>query len=200
MVSDADPRGFAARAARYEQVELRLVDEDGLRGVPVGAVGEMIFAADRALGHGQRLSRSERGDRFVVAKRLGSCRQCVRKNEEGYFFFVDRIKDAIRRRGRGNISSFEVEAEVTAFPAVQESAVVAVPSELGEDDVLAVVAPAPGHTIDPVALIGVSARPPCLLHDPTLHPGTAEIAQDAVVEGFKDRVTRRRRHRRYVGP
>ena len=49
------------------------------------------------------------------------------------------MKDAIRRRGE-NISSFEVEAEVCAHPAVREAAAVAVPSEFGEDEVLAVVA------------------------------------------------------------
>ena len=45
------------------------------------------------------------------------------------------MKDAIRRRGE-NISSFEVEMEVCAHPAVKEAAVVAVPSEHGEDEVL----------------------------------------------------------------
>jgi uncharacterized flavoprotein (TIGR03862 family) len=70
---------------------------------------------------------------------------------EGYFYFVDRKKDAIRRRGE-NISSFEVEAEVVAFPAVREAAAYAVPSELGEDEVMIAVAPVEGHAIEPRAL------------------------------------------------
>jgi crotonobetaine/carnitine-CoA ligase len=61
------------------------------------------------------------------------------------------VKDAIRRRGE-NISSFEVEVEVCAHPDVREAAVVAVASELGEDEVLAVVAPVPGRTIQESAL------------------------------------------------
>ena len=61
------------------------------------------------------------------------------------------MKDAIRRRGE-NISSFEVEVEIIAHPAVRECAVVAVPNEVAEDDVLAIVAPAPGHAIDPLEL------------------------------------------------
>jgi crotonobetaine/carnitine-CoA ligase len=56
-------------------------------------------------------------------------------DEDGYVYFVDRIKDAIRRRGE-NISSFEVEQLVNAHPEVVESAAVPVPSELGEDEVL----------------------------------------------------------------
>ena len=71
---------------------------------------------------------------------------------EGNFFFVDRMKDAIRRRGE-NISSFEVEAEVTSHPDVQECAAVAVPSELGEDEVLVAVVPQPGSELDPKALV-----------------------------------------------
>ena len=75
-----------------------------------------------------------------------------RRDVAGNFYFVDRIKDAIRRRGE-NISSFEVEAEICAHPMVREAAVVAVASELSEDEVLAVVAPVAGVEIDPVALI-----------------------------------------------
>jgi crotonobetaine/carnitine-CoA ligase len=63
---------------------------------------------------------------------------------DGEYVFVDRLKDAIRRRGE-NISSFEVEAELLAFPGVREAAAVAVPGEFGEDEVMAVVALAPGH-------------------------------------------------------
>jgi crotonobetaine/carnitine-CoA ligase len=72
-------------------------------------------------------------------------------DEDGYFYFVDRIKDAIRRRGE-NISSFEVEAEITAFDDAGEAAAIPVPSDLGEDDVMVVVAPAPGKSLDPLSL------------------------------------------------
>src|SRR5205814_1392171 len=49
-----------------------------------------------------------------------------REDDEGNFYFLDRVKDAIRRRGE-NISSFEVEAEILAHADVREVAVVAVP-------------------------------------------------------------------------
>ncbi len=62
----------------------------------------------------------------------------ARIDEDGYITFVDRKKDAIRRRGE-NISSFEVESVVNRHPAVLECAAVAVSSELGEDDVKVVV-------------------------------------------------------------
>ncbi|WP_153505341.1 AMP-binding protein [Cumulibacter manganitolerans] len=66
---------------------------------------------------------------------------------DGHFFFIDRMKDALRRRGE-NISSFEVEKAINEHPQVYESAVVGVPSELSEDDIKAVVVPRPGEVID----------------------------------------------------
>ncbi len=56
------------------------------------------------------------------------------RDDDGYFFFVDRAKDAIRRRGE-NISAFDLECEVNRHPAVLESAAIGVPSELEDDDV-----------------------------------------------------------------
>lgn len=65
----------------------------------------------------------------------------VRAEMDGTYHFVDRKKDALRRRGE-NISSFEVEREVYAHPLVQECAAIGVPSDLTEDDlVVYVVAP-----------------------------------------------------------
>jgi crotonobetaine/carnitine-CoA ligase len=58
-----------------------------------------------------------------------------RRDEDGYFVFIDRLKDCIRRRGE-NISSYEVERIVNSHPEVVESAAVGVPSELGEDEVM----------------------------------------------------------------
>ncbi|EHB55514.1 Long-chain-fatty-acid--CoA ligase [Mycolicibacterium rhodesiae JS60] len=61
-----------------------------------------------------------------------------RRLPSGAFAFVDRLKDCLRRRGE-NISSFEVEQAIDHHPAIVESAVHAVPSELGEDDLKAVI-------------------------------------------------------------
>jgi crotonobetaine/carnitine-CoA ligase len=55
-------------------------------------------------------------------------------DDEGFFYFVDRKKDYLRRRGE-NISSFEMEAAFAVHPALSEVAVHAVPSDKGEDDV-----------------------------------------------------------------
>ena len=71
---------------------------------------------------------------------------------DGSFRYVDRIKDAIRRRGE-NISSWEVERVINSLEAVQEAAVVGVPSELTEEEVLAVVIVKPGHSMTPAEIL-----------------------------------------------
>ena len=71
--------------------------------------------------------------------------------ENGYLFFVDRKKDALRRRGE-MVSSWEVEAVVGKFPGTEECAVVGVPSELTEDDILVAVV-CSSDPIDPAELI-----------------------------------------------
>lgn len=131
--------------------DARVVDENDIE-VPHGTVGELMVRADEpwTMNHGynanpEATSRAWRNGWFHTG-------DAFRRDEAGNFFFVDRMKDAIRRRGE-NISSFEVEVEIGAHPKVRESAVVGVPSEFGEDEVMAVVSPVPGADIDPLEII-----------------------------------------------
>jgi crotonobetaine/carnitine-CoA ligase len=73
-------------------------------------------------------------------------------DEEGYFYFLDRMKDCIRRRGE-NISSFEIEKAINAHPKVLESAAIGVPSELGEEDVKVFVVPREGSVLGPDEIV-----------------------------------------------
>ncbi len=75
----------------------------------------------------------------------------VRRDARGSFTFVSRKKDVLRRRGE-NVTSAEIEGVIAGFPGVREVAVVGVPSELGEDDIVAWIAPEPGVTLDVEAL------------------------------------------------
>jgi crotonobetaine/carnitine-CoA ligase len=70
-----------------------------------------------------------------------------RFDDERNLYFVDRKKDSIRRRGE-NISSFEVEEAVLGHPDVVECAAYAVPSEIGEDELMVSVVAAAGAVID----------------------------------------------------
>ena len=73
-------------------------------------------------------------------------------DEEGFLYFVDRKKDIIRRRGE-NISSQEVEDVIKSHAEVLDCAVIAVPSELGEDEVKAYVALTPGSNLGPEEVV-----------------------------------------------
>ena len=73
-------------------------------------------------------------------------------DQDGYLYFVDRKKDIIRRRGE-NISSQEVEDVIKRHPQVLDCAVLAVPSDLGEDEVKAYVVPRPGGQVNPEDLV-----------------------------------------------
>ena len=137
-------------------VELRIVDDNDCE-LPVGAVGELVVRTDMpyALNHGYH----DNAEATAKAWRNGwfHTGDAFRRDEEGFYFFVDRIKDAIRRRGE-NVSSFEVEKEIVAHPAVRDAAVVAVASEFGEDEILAVLCPTPGRSIDLRELVEVLQR------------------------------------------
>lgn len=80
-----------------------------------------------------------------------------RADEAGRFTYVDRLKDSIRRRGE-NISSWEVEQCLLAHDAVAEATVVGVPSELTEEEVLAVVVAKPERTPAPDELVAHCAE------------------------------------------
>lgn len=74
------------------------------------------------------------------------------RDEEGYFYFLDRMKDSIRRRGE-NISAFDLECEVNLHPAVLECAAIGVPSELEDEDVKLAVVLRPGAKLAPEELV-----------------------------------------------
>lgn len=76
-------------------------------------------------------------------------------DKDDYIYFVDRVKDYIRRRGE-NISSFEVEKIVNSHPQVDESAAIGIKADSGsyaEDEVMILVIPKQGETIEPEELM-----------------------------------------------
>lgn len=132
-------------------VEVRLVDANDCE-VPIGETGEFVVRTDApwALNHGyfampEATAAAWRNGWFHTGD-LG------RRDAEGNYFFVDRLKDSIRRRGE-NISSMEVEAEIFANPKIREVAVIAVPNEYSEDEVMAVISIVPGEILHPEELI-----------------------------------------------
>jgi len=128
-----------------------VLDEDGEDCQP-GQVGEIVVRAEKdGLGTSGYYKNAEATeelirDGWMYTGDLGY------RDEDGYFYFVDRKKQAIRRRGE-NISSFEVEAVISAHPAVLECCVVGVPAEMGEEEVKAVLVPKVGQSVTEAELI-----------------------------------------------
>ncbi|MFW0787902.1 hypothetical protein AAFP35_25685 [Gordonia sp. CPCC 206044] len=129
---------------------LRLVGADG-RDVKTGEVGELWVRPD----HPATVMRGYHNLPDKTAETLVDgwvhTGDAFRADEHGRYFFSDRMKDALRRRGE-NISSFEVERVINSHPGVFESAVVAVPSDLTEDEIKAVVVPREEVTVTPEEL------------------------------------------------
>jgi carnitine-CoA ligase len=129
----------------------RVVDEDDEE-VPPGVPGELVLRGEEPgmlnagyWGMPERTVEAWRNLWFHTA-------DAMIRDEDDNFYFFDRWKDAIRRRGE-NISAIEVELEINRHPDVLESAVVAATSEHSEDEVLAYVVVKPGRELDPADLL-----------------------------------------------
>ncbi|RRQ25535.1 ATP-dependent acyl-CoA ligase [Rhodococcus sp. Eu-32] len=121
---------------------LEIHDENGNR-APAGSVGEIVYRPKQPHVMFTRYYRDPEATLAVFHDLWFHTGDLGFMDQDGFFYFVDRKKDALRRRGE-NISSQEIESILTAFPSVLDAAVVAVPSELGEDEILAVI-----HVEDP---------------------------------------------------
>lgn len=151
FTADCDPAKAGSAGKPWGPIEFRIVDEDDYE-VPVGEVGEIVVrsrepwtmfsgyyrneAATAAAGRNLWFHSGDRG--YVDA--------------DGYLWFVDRKKEAIRKSGE-MLSPLEVERTILEHDAVAECAVVGIPSELGDDDVKAVVVLADDATVAPEEIV-----------------------------------------------
>ncbi|HEU5296772.1 MAG TPA: ATP-dependent acyl-CoA ligase [Burkholderiaceae bacterium] len=130
--------------------DARVVDEHDVD-LPAGEAGELVLRADEPFafasgyfGKPDQTVEAWRNLWFHTGDR-------VVRDADGAFRFVDRIKDAIRRRGE-NISSWEVEQALMSHAAVAAVAVYPVRSELAEDEVMASVVLREGAAVAPADL------------------------------------------------
>lgn len=133
-----------------ENWEVRLVD-DLDRPVPDGTVGEATIRPK--VPHIMMQGYFNKPDATLTAFRnlWFHTGDYLRRDADGWYYFVDRKNDALRRRGE-NISSWEVERALYAHPAVGEAAVLGWPGDDGQDEVWAIVVTKEGREVAPRAL------------------------------------------------
>lgn len=137
LISDVDsPLHYSCGRPR-SGVNCRLVDAFDMEVAP-GEAGELVVRADLPwtmnsgyLNMPEATARAWRNGWFHTG-------DVFRQDAQGNYYFVDRAKDMIRRRGE-NISSLEVENELLRYTGIDEALAVGVPDPAGEEEVLAVV-------------------------------------------------------------
>lgn len=160
------PRPPGASGVLVDQwFEIRLADPETDEEVPEGEIGELLvrnkapgIMSTEYLGMPEKTVETKRNLWFHTGDAL-------RRDPQGWYYFVDRVKDALRRRGE-NISSFEVEAGVRSHPAVADCAVIGVRADqaAGEDEVMACVVLNEGAEVSFEALIAwCDARMPAFM-------------------------------------
>lgn len=148
-VNPDGPAGSVGKPLDY--YDLRLTGDDG-EPVPVGQSGE-ITVRPRVPGLGflgyfrnpEAEREARRGDWFCTG-------DLARQDEQGFLYYAGRKKDMLRRRGI-NISAWEVERVIADHPDIEETALVGVPSDLGEDELKLFVQLREGRTLTPLDLI-----------------------------------------------
>jgi crotonobetaine/carnitine-CoA ligase len=134
-------------------LQVKLVDENDVE-VPVGEPGEIVIRGDEPF----RLFSGYWNDAEATVSTFRNLWHHTgdsgRLDEDGYFWFVDRKKDSLRRRGE-NVSSLELEAALMRHPAFAAVAVHAVPSELSEDEIKACIVLDRGQGVEAGSRLGL---------------------------------------------
>ena len=135
----------------YPWHEVRIVDDND-EPVETGVVGELVVRCTEpwALNVGYYKA----PEQTVDAWRNGwfHTGDAMRCDEDGWYYFVDRLRDSIRRRGE-NISSFEIENLVGEYPEIVECSAVGLRTAHGDDEVMIALIVRDRSTFDPAQLL-----------------------------------------------
>ncbi len=147
-LSDERNLGSIGKPAPY--LDVRLFDDDDLE-VPTGEIGEIVVRAN--VPNALYLGYWRKPEATIETWRnlWHHTGDYGRADEKGWITFVDRKKDALRRRGE-NVSSQELERAIAGHPKIVEAAVHAIPSPMTEDDIKACVVVEPGQDVKPQEL------------------------------------------------
>jgi crotonobetaine/carnitine-CoA ligase len=181
-----------------EGFEAKVVDDEDNE-LPAGVPGELIIRATEPFsmatgyfGMPEKTVEAWRNLWFHTGDR-------VIRDADGHFRFVDRLKDAIRRRGE-NISSYEVEQVLLSHPDIDLAAVFPVKSEMAEDEVMSALVLRAGATPRPDRADALLRNAPGLLCGAALRGRGAAAARHRERQGAEVQAARTRRHAHGLGP
>lgn len=133
------PGGFA---------QAKVVDDDG-RELPNGEIGELLVRTPISMNS---YFKDPQQTAEAYADGWLKTGDLARRDEDGYFYFIARKKDIIRRRGE-NISGAELDRVIGSHPDVVEAAAIGVPAPLGDEDILVAVVARSSPPPTPQALV-----------------------------------------------
>jgi len=122
----------------------QIVDDQGNQ-VKVGATGELLFKVTR--DKKVKYFKNEKATRDKIKNGFLHTGDMVYQDKKGHLYFVGRKTESMRRRGE-NVSAYDVENVILKSPMVLECAAYAVPSSLGEDDIMCAVVANPSQQFD----------------------------------------------------
>ncbi len=143
------PVGSIGKPAR--SMQWKLVKEDGDTAVP-GEPGELCIHVGSRSESRVLYWKNDKASNEKVQDGWLHTGDLMQADKRGFLYFVGRNSDSMRVRGE-NVSAFEVEKVVDAYPDILESAAYAVPSDLGEDDIMLSVVLVEGATLEAGALL-----------------------------------------------
>lgn len=146
----SEPRDGLGCGAPAPDLEVALLGEDGLP-VADGEVGEISLCPREPFAMFDGYWEQPDATLAATAERWYRTGDTGRRLPNGELRFVDRRKDVLRRKGE-NISSLELEGAIRSHEQIREVAVVAGPSEDGEDELKACIVLAEGAELTPEAL------------------------------------------------
>ncbi len=148
------PFGTPARPGssglRCEWFDVRIVDDDDNE-LPDGTPGEIIVRPRQPHVMFEGYWKRPEDTLKLMRNQWFHTGDIGKFDEAGYFYFVDRKKDYLRRKGE-NISSMEVETALRTHPAVEDVAAHAVLSDLSEDELKLTIKLRPGAALDEATL------------------------------------------------
>jgi crotonobetaine/carnitine-CoA ligase len=144
------PRNRASCGRQGTDLEVALLDDDD-RQVSPGVVGEICVRPREPLAMFSGYWRKPEATVEAFRTLWHHTGDYGRADRDGFIYFVDRKKDAVRRRGE-NVSTQELEAAIVMHPSIAEVAAHAVPSEATDDDIKVCLVLAEGKTVVPAEL------------------------------------------------